>query len=139
MNRLCLILRFYDRNKYKEMCCQEHLDIVKKEYIGSQKIMNSNMNTKLSQLKNSMNLIIDSSESDNTLAFFKLLALDLSTCLILFIINIFIRAFDKPLNEYWKNDFVKKLIEANYEVTIKLDKSLIFIKYLILSYNKKPK
>ena len=118
MNRLCLILRFYDRNKYKEMCCQEHLDIVKKEYIGSQKIMNPNMNTKLSQLKDIMNLIIDSSESDNALAFFKLLTLDLSPCLILFIINIFIKAFDKPINEEWKNDFVKKLIEAKYEVII---------------------
>ena len=118
MNRLCLILRFYDRNKYKEMCCQEHLDIVKKEYIGSTKVMNPNMNTKLSQLKDIMNLIIDSSETDNALAFFKLLTLDLSPCLILFIINIFIRAFDKPINEDWKNDFVKKLIEANYEVII---------------------
>ena len=118
MNRLCLILRFYDRNKYKEMCCQEHLDIVKKEYIGSPKVMNPNMNTKLSQLKDIMNLIIASSESNNALAFFKLLTLDLSPCLILFIINIFIKAFDKPINEDWKNDFVNKLIEANYEVII---------------------
>ena len=40
MNRLCLILRFYDKNKYKEMCCQEHLDMIKDGYIGSKKVMN---------------------------------------------------------------------------------------------------
>ena len=119
MNRLCLILRFYDRNKYQEMCCQEHLDIIKKEYIGSQKIMNPTLNTKLSQLKDIMNLIIDSSESNNALAFFKLLTLDLSPCLTKFIINIFIKAFDKTkINETWKKTFVEQLIEANYEVII---------------------
>ena len=34
MNRLCLILRFYDRNKYTEMCCKEHLESIKEEFIG---------------------------------------------------------------------------------------------------------
>ena len=71
MNRLCLILRFYDRNKYKEMCCQEHLDIIKNQYRGSLKVMNPTMNTKLAQLKDIMDLIIDSSESNNALSFFK--------------------------------------------------------------------
>ena len=119
INRLCLILRFYDRNKYQEMCCQEHLDIIKKEYIGSEKVMNPTMNTKLSQLKDIMNLIIDSTESNNALSFFKLLTLDLSPCLIKFIINIFIKAFDKQkINENWKKSFIDQLIEAKYEVII---------------------
>ena len=119
INRLCLILRFYDRNKYQEMCCQEHLDIIKTEYIGSKKVMNPTMNTKLSQLKDIMNLIIDSSESNNALSFFKLLTLDLSPCLIKFIINIFIKAFDKQkINENWKKSFIEQLIEAKYEVII---------------------
>ena len=119
MNRLCLILRFYDRNKYQEMCCQEHLDIIKPEYIGSKKVMNPTMNTKLSQLKDIMNLIIDSSESNNALSFFKLLTLDLSPCLIKFIVNIFIKAFDKQkINENWKKTFLEQLIEAKYEVIL---------------------
>ena len=119
INRLCLILRFYDRNKYKEMCCQEHLDMIKEQYTGSKKVMNPTMNTKLSDLKNIMNLIIDYSESNNALSFFKLLTLDLSPCLIKFIINIFIKAFDKSkINDNWKKSFIEQLIEAKYEVII---------------------
>ena len=119
MNRLCLILRFYDRNKYKEMCCQEHLDIIKNQYRGSLKVMNPTMNTKLAQLKDIMDLIIDSSESNNALSFFKLLTLDLSPCLIKFIIAIFIKAFNKQkVNEEWKIKFINQLINAKYEVII---------------------
>ena len=40
INRICLILRFYDRNKYTEMCCEDHLNMIKDEYVGSKKIMN---------------------------------------------------------------------------------------------------
>ena len=32
MNRICRILRFYDRNKYHEMCCQKHLSMIKDEF-----------------------------------------------------------------------------------------------------------
>ena len=118
INRLCLILRFYDKNKYKEMCCQKHLDMIKDHYIGSPKVMNPTLNTKLSQLKDIMNLIIDSSELNNAIVFFKLLILDLSPCLILFIIHIFIKAFDNPLNEKWKNILVQHLIDAKFEIII---------------------
>ena len=62
INRLCLILRFYDRNKYTEMCCQEHLNMIKEEYMGSKKVMSPTMSQKLSNLKNIMDLIIDSQE-----------------------------------------------------------------------------
>ena len=119
MNRLCLILRFYDRNKYKEMCCQKHLDMIKEQYIGSKKVMNPTINTKLSQLNDIMNLIIDSSQSNNALAFFKLLTLDLSPCLIIFILNIFIKAFDKKnINDNWKKNFIEQLIRSKYEVIL---------------------
>ena len=119
INRLCLILRFYDRNKYKEMCCEEHLNMIKEQYRGSLKVMNPTINTKLSQLKDIMNLIIDSAQSNSALAFFKLLTLDLSPCLIKFILNIFIKAFDKTkTNDEWKNTFIEQLIESRYEVII---------------------
>jgi hypothetical protein len=119
INRLCLILRYYDRNKYKEMCCQHHLDMVKEQYIGSKKVMNPTINAKLSQLNDIMNLIIDSSQSNNALAFFKLLTLDLSPCLIIFILNIFIKAFNKPkINDQWKISFIDQLIQSKYEVIL---------------------
>ena len=118
INRLCLILRFYDKNKYREMCCQKHLDAIKEEYIGSHKIMNPTLNMKLSRLKDIINKIIHLIELNSALVIFKLLTLDLSPCLTIFIINIFIEAFDEPKNEEWKNSFLNYLIEDKFEIII---------------------
>ena len=118
INRLCLILRFYDRNKYVEMCCEEHLNMIKDEYKGSKKVMNPTMTKKLSNLKNIMDLIIESQEPKNAVSLFKLLTLDLSPCLIKFILNIFINAFEKIKNEKWKEQFVEQLLKAKYEVIV---------------------
>ena len=58
MNRICLILRFYDKNKYNEMCCNNHLGIFKKEYNESCKIMEPSMNIKLKDIWKIIDLII---------------------------------------------------------------------------------
>ena len=118
INRLCLILRFYDRNKYTEMCCQEHLNMIKDEYVGSKKIMNPTMSQKLSNLKNIMDLIIDSQEPKSAVSLFKLLTLDLSPCLVKFILNIFINVFESNKNEEWKQKFVDQLLQSKYEVIV---------------------
>ena len=118
INRLCLILRFYDRNKYTEMCCAEHLNMIKDEYVGSKKIMNPTMTQKLSNLKNIMDLIIESQEPKNAVTLFKLLTLDLSPCLVKFILNIFINAFKSTKNEDWKDKFVDQLLQSKYEVIV---------------------
>jgi hypothetical protein len=52
MNRICLILRFYDKNKYTQMCCEKHLLQLKEEYIGNKTVMNPTMESKLSNLEN---------------------------------------------------------------------------------------
>ena len=52
MNRICMILRFYDRNKYSEICCQKHMSVIKDEFIGNKTIMNPPMNTKLLSIQN---------------------------------------------------------------------------------------
>ena len=118
INRLCLILRFYDRNKYTEMCCQEHLNMIKDEFVGSKKIMNPTMTQKLSNIKNLMDLIIESQEPKNAVSLFKLLTLDLSPCLVKFILNIFIHAFETNKNENWKDKFVDQLLQSKYEVIV---------------------
>ena len=64
-------------------------------------------------------LLCACTESNNALSFFKLLTLDLSPCLIKFIIVIFIKAFNKQkVNEEWKIKFINQLINAKYEVII---------------------
>ena len=119
MNRISLLLRFYDRNKYKEICCKEHLDMFKEEYIKNKKIMNPPLNKKLSYIKEVLDVIIHSQEPKNSYYLFKLLILDLSPCLIKFIINIFKKALEgKNSDKEWKNGLIKVLIDNNYEVII---------------------
>ena len=119
MNKICLILRFYDRNKYTEICCEKHLSMIKDEYIGSKIVMNPSMSKKLSYLENILTVIINSQEPKNACSLFKLLTLDLSPCLTLFIINIFIKAFQKNIKTVkWKDQLIMELINNKYEVII---------------------
>ena len=89
MNRLCLILRYYDRNKYKEMCCKEHLESIKEEFNNNFNVMNPPMNHILKGIKGILDVIITGTEPKNAISLFKLLILDLSPCLVKFIINFF--------------------------------------------------
>ena len=117
MNRLCLILRYYDRNKYNEMCCKKHLFEIKGEYIGCGRIMNPSMNKILLGIKSIMEMIISGTEPKNAICLFKLLTLDLSPCLTQFIINIFLTALEsEKTNDNWKNNFVIELINSKFEI-----------------------
>ena len=119
MNKICLILRFYDKRKYTEMCCEKHLSMIKDEFIGNKTIMNPTMEKKLSYLENILTVIINSQEPKNACSLFKLLTLDLSPCLNLFIINIFIKAFQKNIKTVkWKDQLIMELINNKYEVII---------------------
>ena len=118
INRLCLILRFYDRNKYEEMCCEYHLNMIKDQYKGSLKVMNPSMSEKLSNLKNLMDSVIDSQTINNAIDLFKLLTLDLSPCLVKFILNIFINAFKKKENEKWSENFVLELTKIKFGIIV---------------------
>ena len=119
INRLCLILRYYDRNKYTEMCCEEHLNMIKDEYKGSKKVMNPSMSQKLKDLEKLIKSIIVSEQiSNNAIDLFKLLTLDLSPCLVKFILNIFIEAFKDSKNEEWSEIFVLQLTQIKFGVII---------------------
>ncbi len=119
INRLCLILRYYDRNKYTEMCCEEHLNMIKDEYKGSKKVMNPSMSQKLKDLEKLIKSIIVSEQiSNNAIDLFKLLTLDLSPCLVKFILNIFIEAFKDSKNEEWSEIFVLQLSQIKFGVII---------------------
>ena len=118
MNRICLILRFYDRNKYTEMCCQRHLSMIKDEFKGSKNIMNPPMDEKLKSIENILNLIINAQEPEKAFSLFKLLTLDLSPCLTEFILNIFIKAFQKNSQDKWKDNFINILLNSKFETFI---------------------
>lgn len=93
--------------------------MIKDEYIGSKIVMNPSMSKKLSYLENILTVIINSQEPKNACSLFKLLTLDLSPCLTLFIINIFIKAFQKNIKTVkWKDQLIMELINNKYEVII---------------------
>ena len=119
MNRLSLLLRYYDRKKYQEMCCQQHLNLFKEKYMKNEKVMNPPLNQKLSYMKDVLNDIIYFQKPENSFYIFKLLALDLSPCLIKFIVNVFIKALEGHKDDIeWKYNFIMVLIQNKYEAII---------------------
>ena len=120
MNRIALILRFYDRNKYNAICCKRHMELIKDEFLVNKTIMDPPMNQKLSSIQNILNVIISSQEPDKAFLLFKLLTLDLSPCLTEFILNIFINEFQKRKEDTsnWKDRFINVLIENKYQAII---------------------
>ena len=120
MNRICLILRFSDRNKYSEICCKRHMSVIKDEFIGNKVIMNPPMNQKLLSIQNILNVVISSQEPEKAFLLFKLLTLDLSPCLTEFILNIFINEFQKRKEDKtnWKDKFIDVLVNNKFETII---------------------
>ena len=120
MNRICLILRFYDRNKYSEICCKRHMSVIKEEFLGNKVLMNPPMNQKLLSIQNILNVIISSQDPEKAFLLFKLLTLDLSPCLTEFILNIFINEFQKRKQDTtdWNDRFINVLIENKFETII---------------------
>ena len=118
MNRICLILRFYDKNKYSEMCCEKHLSEIKDKFIGNKNIMNPTMESKLSDLKEVFQLIISAQKNaSGVISLYKLLTLDLSPCLTKFILNVFSYSLnDKNFGDELKNSLKTELINNKYEV-----------------------
>ena len=118
INRICLILRFYDKNKYTEMCCENHLNEFKEEYIGSRTIMNPTMEKKLLNIEKSLIFYIRSKDS-YIFPLFKLLTLDLSPCLTKFILKILSDQLGTPENDdAWKNRMIEDFINNKYETIL---------------------
>ena len=136
MNRICLILRYYDKRKFKLMCCQEHLNYFKNEFNVGCNIMQPTMNEKLSDIWKIIDLIINTQEPKWVLSLFKLLLLDLSPCLTNFIVISVTKALIRHSNdnnkEYnklnelknmiiitstksWLEEFINQLIDCKYE------------------------
>ena len=137
MNRICLILRYYDKKKFKLMCCEQHLSYFKKGFCTGCGIMQPTMNTKLTNIWKIIDLIINSQKPNWVLSLFKLLLLDLSPCLMNFIITAVTKSLirhnsDNNENELlflstlilvkkdynWLEEFINQLISDKYESII---------------------
>ena len=113
------LLRYYDRNRYNEICCKYHFDMYKKEFIGDTKIMKPNLNEILIHIYKIIKVMILKDNPKNIICLYKLLMLDLSPCLIKFLLKIFINAFDNNNNdEEWKKKLLLELINNKYDIII---------------------
>jgi hypothetical protein len=102
------------------MCCEEHMNMFKDEFIGNKKVMNPTMNNRLSNIKNIIDLIIEAQDPNNIFSLFKLLTLDLSPCLTKFILNIFIKVLEKKNEKKnkWIETLINIFISNNFEIII---------------------
>ncbi len=119
MTKFCLILRFYDKNRYNEYCCMAHANLFKPKDTKEKyapKVMNPEMNSKLHNLFSIIQIYLEKiSNDEETSNLYKLLAMDLSPCLQKKIIKLFFSIFQKekiPMND--KKKFLDDLLKNNF-------------------------
>ena len=118
--KICLLLRFYDEQRYEKYCCYKHACLFNNGDIDKDKknIMYPEMNAKVGKLFQIIQLYIDKVIEDNQIGnIFKLLALDLSPCLQKKILNLYISHFsnneisqenkEKTLDNLLKNKYIE--------------------------------
>ena len=93
MSKICLLLRFYDKDRYTKYCCKKHAQLFDEE--SGDNILNPDMNIKVGKLFEIIQLFVDNlSTETETANLFKLLSLDLSPCLQKKIIIVYQKFFD---------------------------------------------
>ena len=111
MEKICMLLRFYDDKRYSEYCCMNHANLFKPQNEKEKynpKVMSPELNAKIEKLIDIIKIYIDKKlyePEDSVVILYQLLSLDLSPCLQKKIIDIFYSHF--------KNDKVPIEIKKN--------------------------
>ena len=145
--KICILLRFYDEKRYNEYCCKWHSDIIKSQgkFENSnnktiKKIMNPEMNRKTEKLFETIQLYMNNfGTEENTVNLYKLLSLDLSPCLQIKIIQVYINYFNsKNISDNLKKKNLNNLLKNKYfEITeYALTLSLLEVRIQILKLLK---
>ena len=122
------ILLYYDKEKYKKMCCKEHSEYFKDK---NSEIMNPPLNEKLKNLNRLIShLLINNNHSINI--YFRLLTYDISPCLKYFIINTFIDHF-KVIKSNNNNSYDILKRKENFKSLNNEDSEFIKVCLFILS------
>jgi len=109
MSKVCLILRYYDINRYYEYCCNEHANVFNSNTNNdiSLTVMQPDMPNKAENLINIVHLIVEENNLEEIHSLMKLLAMDLSPCLQKFIIKVFMEYFNMS-GSLKVNDVIEK-------------------------------
>ena len=126
LSSICLILKYYDKNRYNQFCCEEHYSIFFSEDIDKETYKNYIMKPSLKEkIKNLFSILLmifehcGNDESSNELIkneFFniiKMLCLDISPCLQFSILNLLIKYFSNEQNHHSKKKNLKYYISKN--------------------------
>ena len=118
--KVCLLLRFYDQERYTKFCCEGHSLVINSNDSESKgKItMSPTLSLRIKKLFEIIQYYIDNTEEDNNFNdLLKILALDLSPCLQNKIILLYVNHFSnekvsriikkKTLNNLLQNNFVE--------------------------------
>ena len=121
MEKICMLLRFYDDKRYSEYCCMNHANLFKPQNDKEKynpKVMSPELNAKIEKLIDIIKIYIDKKlyePEDSVVILYQLLSLDLSPCLQKKIIDIFYSHFknDKVPIEIKKN-VLDYLLKSNF-------------------------
>ena len=121
MEKICMLLRFYDDKRYSEYCCMNHAYLFKPQNDKEKynpKVMSPELNAKIEKLIDIIKIYIDKKlyePEDSVVILYQLLSLDLSPCLQKKIIDIFYSHFknDKVPIEIKKN-VLDYLLKSNF-------------------------
>ena len=85
MSKICLFLRFYDKNRYNQFCCSFHSNLFEPNNTNIKnniEVMNPDINEKTGTLFKIIQIYIDKLDpNEEDVNLFKFLSLDLSPCL----------------------------------------------------------
>ena len=162
IQKICHLIRFYDRKRYEEYCCSNHASLFSKttnknnkniKIKGNMKIMEPEMDAKLEYFFNTIQLYLDkiikynknyninnsnSNDPIKEINLYQLLVLDLSPCIQKKIIQVYINHFlasDQNVPEINKIETVNNLLYNNFiEITeYVLSVSLLDTRTLLLT------
>ena len=131
IEKLCLLIKYYDEQKDKKYCCDYHyksfinnnININYEEFIMNPSIPEISEN--LSELISNLFLKIEIDKSNLPFVLFKLLLLDVSPCVMKFIIKIFLNLFKSK--EFYVRLNIKNFFMSNknYDFFIHVSKNVL--------------
>ena len=112
------LLRFYDQNRYEKYCCKKHASLF--EYIDEDEIIHPELNSRIGKLYDIIQLYIDKKEPEKEdINLYKILSLDLSSCLKKKVIQIYVFHFinDKIPDKVKEKTLINLLRNNFFEIT----------------------
>ena len=118
--KICMTIRYYDENRYKEYCCIKHANLFKPNKVNEKEeykpiIMKPEMDKKIDKFFKLIQLYIEKmNNKEEIIDLFKMLLMDLAPCMQKKIISLFYNYFSKEkINITEKKKVLDNLLKNN--------------------------